>query len=123
MYIQRALGRCGRLKRYYRCTLPHDSTAGDLPGPPRSSFAQWLILGTHWKVYAGKPQETSNTNGYGFMGYAYFFFSTTTTDPKRIRYLDLWDMHIFLYNSYMDIRKSMAGVYKKLRCADALFRA
>ena len=44
----------------------------------------------------GEPYEISNRNGYGFLGYAYFFACTTTTSPKRISIKDSWDMHAFL---------------------------
>ena len=43
----------------------------------------------------GKPYEISSRNGYGFLGYAYFFACTTTTSPKRISIKDSWDLHTF----------------------------
>lgn len=38
VYSQRALGRDGRLKRYYQCTLPHAA----LTGRPRTQMARDL---------------------------------------------------------------------------------
>ena len=61
----------------------------------------------------GEPYEISNRNGYGFLGYAYFFACTTTTSPKRISIKDSWDMHAFLVVQLIPgiSGKSIVGVY------------